>query len=237
MIIGLFLLCSPRGYLWAETFHLDSIRQTTINTIQVQLDAFVSGVYGMNAKMYTATSNPMHKGSSSLHELDLSPGITATIFSTKFSYLRFVCSLGYKYGRFSYDGDFFTNAGIHTHWVTSEWKVGFFAGIIGLEAGVGVDGLLHHQIVNDNQFRYAGFHEDCLNNIRVKGLFGLYLPFSYCTLEFVVGLEIIPAFNTQKMAYYNLTPTECDMLTFGFRLNVPFFSTFSNNNAVKSGKL
>ena len=232
-IIGIFSLCWA-GYLSAQEFYVDSIRPTTINTVQAQFDAYVSGLVGLHPGTYTATISSAHERNS-FQNVDFSAGLSTTIFSSKFKLLRFTCSLGYTYRRLFYNNDFFTNAGIHSHWLTSEWKVGLYSSVIGLEVGIAIDGLLKNTIVTENHFRYVGFNDDCFNKVSTRGLLGLFFPSEYCTLELVAGIEIVPPLNTKKLAYYNLSQTEYYGLTYGLRLYIPIFTTFTNNSAIKMG--
>lgn len=231
LIIGIFLWCTA-GQMSAQEFYLDSIRPTTIHTIQAQLDAYVSGFYHLGAAMQTATMTYQNKNDYALEDVVLNAGVSTSIYSTNFPFMRFVGSVGYKYLRYNYEGDFFSNAGIHTHWFTSEWKLAIGSSWIGIEAGLGVDALMHHAIVESNHFNYVGLNGECLNKVTVAGLAGVYLPLQYCHLEFIVNLYIIPPFNAQKIAYYNLSPTEVDFWSYEFRIYVPIFTTFSNNSAL-----
>ena len=221
----------------AQKFHVEPIQKAAIKTVQAQLDAYIAGDFNLGASTYTATINEELKKNNHLFDLDFSAGLSTTIYSSTFDHLRFTCSLGYKYGRYVYGFDFFSNLGIHTHWLTSEWKLGLFYHLAGLEAGVAIDGLLHHNIVDVDHFRYIGFHDDCLNNVRVKALVGVFYPFRYCTVEIIFGFELVPPMNMKKISYYNLTQANYEFWTVGIRLYVPIFTTFSNNNAVKQGSL
>lgn len=231
--MGIFLWCTA-GHLSAQEFHVDSIQKSTIHTVQAQLDAYASGFFHTSHPLYTATMNLPVKTYFHWQDVIVNAGLSTSIYSTNIDYLRFICSVGYKYIRYNYQGDFFSNAGIHSHWLASEWKMGLGNTWIGIEAGFGVDAKLHHKIIDHDHFRYVGFNDECLNKVSVAGLIGVYLPYKYCRCEFLVDLYIIPPLDAQKIAYYNIASTEVSQLTFEFRVYIPIFTTFSNNSTVKS---
>jgi len=217
------VLCAS-GELMAQDGHVEPIRQTRLSAVQTDLSAYMSGGFSKCANLWTANNFAM--SDKKLQTTFLDVGAAVEVYNTKFKWVRFNGSLGYKYQVYSYKMG--TNSGVYTHWLTLDANTTFKIFYMGFAAGVKSDIYLNSRIKNNDHFTYEGLYGGCFNDATFCCYGGFFLQYTRFKAEVRCGGYIVPQLNPQRISYYNMNKTYVDGLYFEVRVLYRIFTTGKN---------
>ena len=109
-------------------------------------------------------------------------------------------NIGYSYDHFSFQQDRWSNAGIHTHWLSVEVAVyGFRFVLLGFKSNM----FLGSTSVCRDGWSYNGINSDCFNHFTFEPVMGIRLTYTNLFMEIRMGTDVGGKLNLKRMAYYN----------------------------------
>ena len=193
---------------------VDSLRESSTNPLFLNVWTYVAGNGG---KVGTTSQALYHTTVTNTHALkgySFETGILLELKKKKTPFhIPFVMGIGYKFERFAYSLDNNHNSGVYSHWLTAKLEYNYVF-LVGLKTDI----LLTSNNKNDASFNYEGLYRDCLNKAAFCWYVGLSMPLAVVNVTGRIGSYMVPLYNPQKIAYYNMGNSHVNGLFLSFRV-------------------
>lgn len=196
------------------------LKESSTNPLFLNVWAYVSGNGGKVGSTSQALYHTTVTNTHVLNGYSFETGILLELTKKKtLFHIPFVIGLGYKFERFAYSLDNNINSGVYSHWLTAKLEYNSLF-LVGLKTDI----LLTSKNKNEASFNYEGLYQDCLNKATFCWYVGLSLPLVVVNVTGRIGSYVVPLYNPQKIAYYNMSNSHMNGLFWEVELAYKLFS-------------
>ncbi len=223
VVFLILFLVIIEGRLNAQNVEILPVNPSILSLMQTDVSVYASG--GRVDQFLFRTANDNLKN---LYCRSIGTGMSAEIYPSIANSLRVGCSIGYKNAKYASKKDLLTNAGVASHWVSTN----IYAKCSYIGIGLESDAFLHSSIVSNNAYSYEGIYPNCFNKATLSLYANFNLSFTKISLEFRGVFDFVPPISPDKVSYHNLRRTSVQGIYWEMRLIYRIFTTGDVTDAV-----